>query len=148
GLLDEIQVYSLALSAAQIQALMAIGSSATAITVQTAPPGLQFNVDGGRPQTAPQTLNLSQGIHSISVIAKQAGTTGAQYVFTDWSDNGAASHSITVGSSPATYTASFKTQYQLTISTSPATGGTVIPASGGFYDSATVVPIMATANGG
>ena len=78
----------------------------------------------------------------------QAGTTGTQYVFTGWSDGGAASHSITVGASAATYTASFKTQYQLTISASPVAGGTVTPASGAFYDSGTVVNIQATANTG
>jgi hypothetical protein len=105
-------------------------------------------VDGGAAQTAPQTLNLSQGSHTIAVAATQAGGVGTQYVFTGWSDAGAASHTITVGSSAATYTASFKTQHQLTISASPVAGGTVTPASGGFYDSATVVSISATVNTG
>ena len=118
------------------------------MTIQTNPAGLQFSVDGGAAQTAPQTLSLSQGPHTIAVAQTQAGTAGTQYVFTGWSDSGAASHSITVGASSATYTASFKTQYQLTISASPAAGGTVTPASGSFYDSGTVVNIQATANSG
>src|ERR1035438_1995060 len=81
---------------------------ATSITIQTSPSGLQFSVDGGPSQTAPQTLDLSQGSHTIAVASPQAGGSGTQYVFTSWSDGGAASHSITVGTSPATYTASFK----------------------------------------
>ena len=73
---------------------------------------------------APQTLNLTQGAHQIAVVTTQAGAAGTQYVFTGWNDNGATSHSITVGATAATYTASFKTQYQLTISASPLAGGT------------------------
>ena len=72
------------------------------------------------------------------------GAPGAQYLFTSWSDNGAASHSVTVTSSPATYTATFQTQYQLTISASPAAGGTITPASGTFYNSGTMVNLTAT----
>ena len=120
----------------------------SSVTIQTNPSGLQFSVDGAAAQTAPQTLNLSQGSHIIAVVTPQAGPAGTQYVFTGWSDGGAPSHKITVGSGASTYAATFKTQYQLTISASPAAGGAVTPASGGFYDAATVVPIAATANSG
>jgi hypothetical protein len=82
----------------------------TAITIQTSPPGLRFSVDGGALQTAPQTLNLIAGSHSIAVATTQAGRAGTQFVFTSWSNGGAATHNIVVGSSPATYTASFKTR--------------------------------------
>jgi YD repeat-containing protein len=119
-----------------------------AVTIQTNPPGLQFSVDGGFVQTAPQTLNLPQGAHIIAVPTTQAGVAGTQFVFTSWSDSGAASHSITVGPVAATYTATFQTQYQLTISASPAAGGTITPASGAYYNSGTVVSIAATANNG
>ena len=88
--------------------------SLTGITIQTNPAGLQFTVDGGAVQTAPQTLNLTQGTHTIAVATTQAGAAGTQYVFSAWSDGGAASHTITVTGSAATYTASFTTQYQLT----------------------------------
>ena len=120
----------------------------TAITIQTNPSGRQFSVDGGATQSAPQTLSFSQGSHTIAVASPQAGGAGTQYVFTSWSDGGAASHSITVGVSSAAYTASFKTQYQLTTVASPPAGGTVTPSSGGFYDSGSVVAISATANSG
>src|ERR1022692_4571097 len=121
---------------------------ATSITIQTSPSGLQFSVDGGPSQTAPQTLDLSQGSHTIAVASPQAGGSGTQYVFTSWSDGGAASHSITVGTSPATYTASFNTQYQLTTMASPPAGGTLTPPSGGYYDSGSVVFITNTPNSG
>lgn len=119
------------------------------ISMQTNPSGLQFTVDGGAAQTAPKTLSLAQGPHTIAVLATQPGAAGTQYVFTSWSDSVAtASRSITVGSSPATYTANFQTQYQLTISASPAAGGTVTPASGGFFASGTAASITATAASG
>ncbi len=121
--------------------------STSPVTIQTDPSGLQFSLDG-TVYPAPQTLNLSLGPHTIAVVTPQAGTAGTQYVFTNWSDNGAASHSITVGSGAATYTASFQTQYQLTISASPVAGGTVTPASGTFYNAGTAVPITAAANAG
>jgi len=123
-------------------------AATTAITIQTSPTGLKFSVDGGAAQTAPQTLNLSTGSHTIAVATPQAGSAGTEYVFASWSDGGAASHSITVGSSAATYTATFTTEYQLTISASPTAGGTVTPASGSYYASGTAVPITAAANSG
>ena len=109
--------------------------------------GLQFSLDG-TVYTAPQTLNLAPGPHTLAVATTQAGSPGTEYVFISWSDGGAASHTITVSGTAATYTASFKTQYQLALSASPAAGGTFTPASGGFYDSGSVVPVTATANSG
>ena len=120
----------------------------TGIAIQTVPAGLQFSVDGGATLIAPQTVELTPGSHTISVTATQAGTAGTQYVFASWSDNGAASHSITVGSSQATYTATFQTQYQLTISASPAAGGTITPGSGSYYDAGATVTIGASAASG
>ena len=117
------------------------------MTIQTIPAGLQFNVDNGPLQTAPQTMNLAAGPHTIAVASIQGNSAGTQYVFNSWSDGGAASHSINV-SGPTTYTASFQTQYQLTIAASPAAGGTVTPNSGIFYNSGTVVAISATAGSG
>ncbi len=130
-------------------AMTNITASTTAITIQTNPSGLQFSVDGGAAQTAPQTLNLTQGPHTLAVTSPQAGSTGTQYVFASWSDGTkAASDPITVGNSAANYTATFTTQYQLTISAFPVAGGTVTPASGGFYNAGAAVPVLATPNGG
>jgi hypothetical protein len=114
------------------------------ITIQTNPPGLQFTVDGGSAQTAPQFLNLSQGPHTIAAGATQAGSAGTQYVFSGWSDGGAASHSIGVNGSPATYTASFKAEYELTTAASPSALGSVSPAPGAYFDSGALATVTAT----
>ncbi len=120
----------------------------TSIAIKTNPTGLTFSVDNGAVQIAPQTLSLTTGMHTIAVAAAQASGAGVQNVFASWSDAGAAAHQITVGTSAAAYTANFTTQYQLTISASPTTGGTVIPSAGGFYNSGTVVPVTAIASSG
>jgi uncharacterized protein (TIGR03437 family) len=123
-------------------------SPALTITFQTSPAGLQFSVDGAAPLTAPQTLSLANNVaQTISVVTPQAGAAGTQYAFSSWSDGGAATHSINV-TAAATYTATFQTQYRLTLSASPAAGGTVTPASGTFYTSGAAVPVVATPNKG
>ena len=123
----------------------------TGITIQTSPAGLQFSVDGGAAQTAPQTLNLTQGTahhrggdHAGGPRGTPAGT---QYVFSAWSDGGAASHTITVAGSPATYTATFHDAVSVDdLRLRRAAGGSVTPASGAFYAAGTAVAIAATAN--
>jgi len=122
-----------------------LGNAVAPITIQTTPTNLQFTVDNGAPQTAPQTLNLAPGTHTIAVASPQTAP-GTQYVFTGWSDSGAASHTITVGATAATYTATFKTQYLLTTAAFPQSGGTVTPASGAYYDAGSPVTITATPN--
>jgi len=112
------------------------------ISIQTSPTGLPFTVDGGPYQVAPITLILATGAHTIAVASPTLGSAGTQYRFTGWSDSGSASHTITVGSSTATYTASFQTQYQLTTTAIPSVGGSVTPASG-YYDAGTVVNVGA-----
>jgi hypothetical protein len=117
-----------------------------AVTVQTSPTGLQFSIDGGAPQTAPQTIALAAGPHTLAVATTIAGSPGTQYVFTAWSDNGSASHTIAPGATASTYTASFKTQYRLILQASPAAGGTINTVSGVYYDAGTPVSPTATAN--
>jgi hypothetical protein len=120
----------------------------TAVTINTSPQGLLVSVDGGTAQAAPLSESWQIGSqHTIATTSPQ-GSAGTQYVFANWSDTGALSHSITVSSSTPSYTASFSTQYQLTVNTSPAGGGTATPTSGSYYASATVVSLTATANTG
>jgi hypothetical protein len=78
------------------------------VTVTSAPSGLSLMVDGSF-CTAPCTFQWAPaGNHTIAVPAyQQAETAGTQYVYASWSDGGAASHSITVPSAAATYTANF-----------------------------------------
>jgi len=130
---------------------LVIDTAPSSITIQTNPSGLPFTVDGGSSQTAPQTLSLSQGSHTIAVNTLRSGPAGTQYQFSSWSDGGAVSHSITVGISAATYTATYTTQYLLTTSASPANGGSVgasPSSSGGYYNAGALVQLTASANAG
>jgi hypothetical protein len=126
----------------------AFNVAATPINLATNPSGLLVSVDGAAAQATPFIAQLTAGAHTIAVAATQAGSPGTQYAFTGWSDSRAASHSITVGASPATYTATFQTQYQLTTSAYPSAGGTVTPASGNFYNAGSVVSVQETTNAG
>jgi hypothetical protein len=118
-------------------------------TITTSPANLLVSVDGGAAVAAPLVESWIIGSsHTITTTSPQAGGTGVQYLFSSWSDSGAISHSITVPSTPTTYTAAFSTQYQLTTAANPSNGGTVSPPSGNFYNSGTIVPLTATANAG
>ncbi len=112
-------------------------AATTPVTIQTSPTGLLVSIDGGSFQVAPVTVALSVGPHTIATQSPQTlGNT--QYVFTSWSDGGAISHTITVTSTSATYTAVFNPL--LSITTSALPGGalnvpypsTTIQAQGGF----------------
>ena len=95
--------------------------------------------------TSPCTFQWIQGsIHTIAA-ASQAGSVGVQYLFTNWSDAGAASHSVTTPTSATTYTAAFTTQYFLT--TAASVGGSIAPASG-WYNAGAVVAVSAAVNSG
>jgi Concanavalin A-like lectin/glucanases superfamily/Divergent InlB B-repeat domain/Domain of unknown function (DUF2341) len=120
------------------------------ITVTSSPSGRVLTVDGQACTVTPCNYNWTPGSsHTIAVTSTtQAGTTGTQYVFGNWSDSGAASHSVTAPSSATAYTASFTTQYQLTTAASPTAGGTIGPASGGWYNSGSVVSVSSAANSG
>ncbi|MBL8173918.1 MAG: VCBS repeat-containing protein [Bryobacterales bacterium] len=150
----DLAVSSLSTSSNQVIAILNAvtvnggGNSGVPITVTSVPTGRTATIDGNA-CTTPCTVNLAAGTqHAIAVTTTQAGAAGAQYLFTGWSDSGAASHTITVPASAITYTATFKTQYQLSIAASPTNGGTVTPATGGYYDAGTVVAVNATPSAG
>ena len=118
-----------------------------AVTLATSPSGLLVSIDGGAPQAAPISRPLGTGPHTISTAGVQTGGPGTQYVFTGWSDSGVLSHAIMVTGPPQTFTASFKTQFQLTTAASPAAGGSLSPASG-FYDSGSALTLQASTKAG
>ena len=119
------------------------------IVVTTLPTGLSVSVDGNA-VTAPQTFQWFPGSnHTINATSPQ-GTT-SHYAFASWSDGGAQSHSITVTSSGATYTATYNLQYLLTATASPAAGGTVSVAPSspdGYYNAGTLIQLTASTNAG
>jgi hypothetical protein len=103
----------------------------------------------GTAYCAKQTFIWEEGSsHTISVGTIQ-GTGETRYVFNNWSDGGNSSHSIVMGANATTYTANFTTQYQLTSSVSPLSGGSIniSPASAdGYYARGKTVRLSATAN--
>ena len=114
------------------------------VTVQTSPAGRSFTVDGTT-YFGSQTFTWAQGSsHTIGTTSPQDGGAGTQYVWNGWSDGGAIIHTV-APSSDTTYTASFNTQYFLTMSA--GAGGTVSPSSG-WFNSGQVVSISAAPHSG
>ena len=90
------------------------------ITIQTNSEAFSASLDlsitvDGTSYTSPQTLSWSAGsTHTISVPTPQYSTDQmTRYNFSSWNDGGSQIHTITVPSSNGTYTATFKTEYQL-----------------------------------
>jgi hypothetical protein len=130
--------------------LAVFASSMTDVThtVNTAPSGLSFSVDGPT-YTSAQSPTWSYGSsHTIATTSPQAGPPGTRYSFNQWSDTGTISHSVSGRASSTTYTANFDTQYQVATSVSPAGAGTVTPASGSYSNAGSTVGLQATTNAG
>lgn len=104
---DEIY-FELTLTATDSQGLtgtstVTIYPQTVQLTLESSPPGRQVVLDGVGSQ-APLTRTVIVGsTHTISVPSPQGG-----YHFQAWSDGGAQQHTITAGTSNATYTASFQ----------------------------------------
>jgi len=110
------------------------------VTVQTNPARRAFTVDGNS-YTAAQSFSWQPGSsHTIATTSPQSGGTGVRYVWTRWSDSGAISHTV-APTTNTTYTATFRTQYYLTMT--HGTGGTVTPTSG-WRNSGATISINAT----
>ncbi len=113
-----------------------------AVTIATSPAGLSVSVDGSS-HSVPRTFQWGVGTsHTVNVASPQG--SGTRYSFASWSDGGAATHSITVPSSAATYTANFTAQHLLTVQA--GVGGIVAlnPVSAdGYYNSGTSVQLTA-----
>jgi len=88
------------------------------VVVTTFPAGRSLIVDGVSVPT-PQTYWWPPGsTHSLDVSSPQeVGDT--RFVFDSWSDGGAMNHSVVV-TAPATHTASFVTEFRMTVATAPS----------------------------
>ena len=85
------------------------------VTLATSPPGLQVLLNGTT-VTTPQSFWWPMGsMHGLDVVTPQ-GAGGTRNVFLSWSDSGAGAHSVTA-TEPATLTAAFQVQYQLSVGT-------------------------------
>jgi hypothetical protein len=98
------------------------------ITITSSPvTGSGFVKVDDTPITTPTTFTWTIGAtHKLEALSPVAGPPGTRYVWTSWSDGGVITHNIIVPNTPTTYTAYFKTQYQVTVTASPAgaVGGT------------------------
>ncbi|MGH9801574.1 MAG: hypothetical protein ACRD82_14520, partial [Blastocatellia bacterium] len=76
------------------------------VTLNTSPAGLQMTLDG-QPIISPQTFSSVVGVErSIGVVSPQ--TVGATtYTFNNWSDGGAATHTVSTPAVDTTYSATF-----------------------------------------
>lgn len=109
------------------------------VAVRTDAGGLAFTVDGTT-LTSTQTFSWASGsTHTIGTTSPQNGGTGVRHVWMNWSDGGAISHAV-APTTNKTYTATFKTQYHLTMT--HGTGGTVSPMSG-WKNGGTAISISA-----
>lgn len=114
------------------------------VTINTSPTGPSFSVDGTL-YTSPQTFNwANNSTHTIATTSPQT-PMGANYVFNNWSDGGAISHTITATTTSTTYTANFDAQYLLT-TIANASCGSITPATG--LQPAGNVVVTATPNPG
>jgi uncharacterized repeat protein (TIGR02543 family)/uncharacterized repeat protein (TIGR01451 family) len=117
------------------------------VTLTTSQAGTIITVDGNTISANEILEWAASSTHTLVATTPQAGPAGTHYVFTSWSDGGAASHSVAPAAS-ITYKANFKTQYQLTTAVSIPGAGTILPASLGWYDSGTIVTVTQTVKPG
>jgi glucose/arabinose dehydrogenase len=76
------------------------------LTFQSNPSGLQLTAG---PTTARAPFTITAIVNgTVQVIAPDQRYRGKNYAFVSWSDGGARQHSITVPSTPATYTATYR----------------------------------------
>jgi hypothetical protein len=90
--------------AGDLTCTVTVGSNRTAtafyappvdITLESSPPGLLVDIDGGLAAT-PVTVTWVQGsIHGIGTPSPQTFMDGSEYVFTSWSDGGGQWHMVT-----------------------------------------------------
>jgi len=77
------------------------------VTVATNPAGLEVRIDG-QPVTAPTTFTGVVGVQRTLTTVTPQTSGGKTYTFQNWSDGGAAQHTIFTPASNTTYTAKFK----------------------------------------
>jgi len=92
--------------------------------ITTNPSGMEVVVDGETHKTPKRFTWETGSSHVISVPSPQGGSK-RKYDFYYWSDNGATEHTIVAPSTSATYTAYFKTQFNLTTEVNNVEGGMV-----------------------
>ena len=103
-------------------------------------------IDGVTTQ-GPATVQWSNAtVHTVSVPLSILSSPGTQYVFTNWSDGPtAATRNINAGST-VNFVAQYQQQFLVTVTATPAGGGSV--SGGGWYNANTPISLTATATTG
>ncbi len=115
-----------------------------AVTVDTTPPGRSFSVDSVE-YTSAQIFFWNPGdSHTLATTSPQDGTPGTRYAWDGWSQGGPISQTV-APRTEAHYTASFTTQYSLTMIT--GADGAVTP-SDGWHNAGEGLAIEATPDPG
>ena len=132
---------------------LAVAAVTPRITVQTSPISQGFSISGSGCVLGSYNGSTTQTMYTDAVCTVTLTNTtiitgpGARYVFRNWSDAVTANpRTLTVPVGPATFTANYAMQYQLTTNVTPAGGGaiTISPISGdGYYDSGASVQLTA-----
>jgi astacin len=123
-------------------------------TIATSPAGLGFTVDGNY-WYGPQNFSSDYfsgwtpgSSHTVAVwTPEQPYSYNSRFSFANWSDGGAASHSIILPSGASTLTATFTPQFLPIAYATPSCGGnvTISPTSAdGFYNQGTTVTVAET----
>ena len=93
------------------------------VTLTTNPPGLSITVDGAA-YTSPQTFAWAPG-STHSIAAATQSTANTRYLFQNWSDAGAAAHTVTTPATALALTANFNVKYKFTLIVDPPEAGSV-----------------------
>src|ERR1700744_764776 len=121
-----------------------VTSSTVQVTVETAPAGPTFTVDGTS-YTAPVTLTWSVGSqHTIATTSPQSSACD-QYNFGFWTDGGAISHPVTASTRTPVYEAEFSVVPVSSPSCSSSNGNFVVNTAA--YDAAGVAANCPTPGG-
>src|ERR1035441_6351192 len=93
-------------------ASFAVNPGNVSVTAQGNPSGASFTVDGIGYASRQSFSWTSGSSHPIATASPQSGGPGIQYIWSNWSDGGAMSHTV-APTSGTTFTANFATQYRL-----------------------------------
>jgi len=107
----------------------------TRLTFQTDPPGLKVQLDG-LAETTPLVVDSVVGVVRTLDVASPQTLGGVNYEFVNWSDGGAAYHTIVTPADATTYTATFRE--------GASTIGTGAGLRGNYYNNANFTGTLVT----
>ncbi len=122
------------------------GSSPSATTITTNPPGLALIVDGVRKDT-PTTVQWPAGTTHVLEAPVSQMLDGARYLFGRWNDGGQRRHSVTASRDATWLEANFIEQFHVETAVEPRNAGSVAlspPSPDGFYTVGTDIEAVAS----